>query len=326
VEHMMMNAIVRKACSAMLLALMACNFAWSQGYPERPINFIVPWPAGGGTDIAMRALADVVAKQLNARFVIENKPGAAGTIGPASMLNARPDGYTIAQMPITMLRYPHMQKVNWDPFKDFTWIVGITGYSFGVVVRADSPWKTWKEFIAYAKANPDKITYGSPGAGSSLHMTMQEIAAKDGIQWIHVPFKGNADATASLMGGHITASADSFGWAEHIQSGRFRLLVSWGAERTKRWPDVPTLKELGYNIVSNSPYGIAGPKGMDPKHVKILHDAFKKAIEDPGYQKVLERLDQENYYLSTEDYARRVKIWYDEEKANVERVGLSLKP
>ena len=104
------------------------------------------------------------------------------------------------------------------------------------------------------------------------------------------------------------------------------LLVTWGAERTKRWPDVPTLKELGYNIVSNSPYGLAGPKGMDPKHVKILHDAVKKAMEDPGYQKTLERLDQENFYLSTEDYTRRIKVWYDEEKANVERVGLSLKP
>jgi tripartite-type tricarboxylate transporter receptor subunit TctC len=313
-------------CGAVLLALLSASNVRAQSFPERPINFIVPWPAGGGTDIAMRALADVLGKQMNARIVIENKPGAAGTIGPASMLNARPDGYTIAQMPITMLRYPHMQKVNWDVFKDFTWIIGITGYSFGVVVRADSPWKTWKEFIAYAKANPDKITYGSPGPGSSLHMTMEEIAVKDGIKWIHVPFKGNADATASLMGGHITASADSFGWAEHIQSGRFRLLVSWGAERTKRWPEVPTLKELGYNIVSNSPYGIAGPKGMDPKHVKILHDAIRKAIDDPGYQKVLERLDQENYYLSTEDYTRRIKVWYDEEKANVERVGLSLKP
>lgn len=312
---------------ALFLMLLAATQAWPQGYPERPISLIVPWPAGGGTDIAMRALADVLGRQMGTRVVVENKPGAGGTIGPAGMAaNARPDGYTIAQMPITLLRYPHMQKVSWDPFKDFTWIIGVTGYTFGVVVRADSPWKTWKEFIAYAKANPEKITYGSPGLGTSLHMTMEEIAGKEGIKWIHVPFKGNADATASLMGGHITASADSTGWAEHIQSGRFRLLVTWGAERTKRWPDVPTLKETGYNIVSNSPYGIAGPKGMDQKHVKILHDAIRKAIEDPAYQKTLERLDQENYYLSTADYARHVKVWYDEEKANVERVGLSLKP
>ncbi len=322
----MKHVLLSKIIVTWICGWMMLTQSWAQGYPERPLNFIVPWPAGGGTDIAMRALADVLGKQMNARIVIENKPGAAGTIGPSSMLNARPDGYTIAQMPITVLRYPHMQKVNWDPFKDFTWIIGITGYSFGVVVRADAPWKTWKEFIAYAKANPDKVTYGTPGHGSSLHMTMEEIAVKEGIKWTQVPFKGNADATASLMGGHIVASADSFGWAEHIQSGRFRLLVSWGAERTKRWPDVPTLKELGYGIVSNSPYGIAGPKGMDPKHVKILHDAIKKAIEDPGYQKVLDRLDQENFYLSTEEYTRRIKTWYDEEKVNVERVGLTQKP
>ncbi len=320
-------AILSMTRSLLLVLLVFTAGAWAQAYPERPISLIVPWPAGGGTDVAMRTLAEVLGKQLNTRIVVENKPGAGGTIGPAGMAaNSRADGYTIAQIPITMMRYPHMQKVSWDVFRDFSWIIGVTGYTFGVVVRADSPWKTWKDFVAYAKANPDKVTYGTPGPGTSLHMTMQEIAAKEGIKWVHVPFKGNADATAALMGGHITASADSTGWAEHIQSGRFRLLVTWGAVRTRRWPDVPTLKESGYNIVSNSPYGIAGPKGMDPKHVKLLHDAIKKAIDDPGYQKVLERLDQENYYLSTEDYARQVKLWYDEEKANVERVGLSLKP
>ena len=317
---------LHNTCRALFIALCACTNAWSQGYPERPITLIVPYSAGGGTDIAMRNLADVLGKQLGTRVIVENKTGAGGTIGPASLANARPDGYTISQMPITVLRYPHMQKVTWDVFKDFSWIVGVTGYTFGVVVRADSPWKTWKEFIAYAEANPEKVTYGTPGLGTSLHMTMEELGLKEGIKWTHVPFKGNADTTAALMGGHITAVADSSGWGEYVQSGRFRLLVTWGAERTKRWPDVPTLKELGYNIVSNSPYGLAGPKGMDPKHVKILHDAVKKAIEDPGYQKTLERLDQENFYLSTEEYVRRVKTWYDEEKVNVERVGLSLKP
>ena len=302
------------------------NYSFGQGFPNRAITLIVPYSAGGGTDIVMRKLAEVLGRQLGVSIVVENKVGAGGTIGPASLLNARPDGYTIAQMPITVFRYPHMQKVSWDPFKDFSWIVGVTGYTFGVVVRADSPWKTWAEFIAYAKANPDKVTYGTPGLGTSLHMTMEEIAIKEGVKWIHVPFKGNADAATALMGGHITASADSTGWAEQIQSGRFRLLVTWGAERTHRWPEVPTLKELGYNIISNSPYGLAGPKNMDPAVVKIIHDAVKKAIEDPLYQKTLERLDQENFYLSTEEYARHVKIWFDEEKANVARIGLSLKP
>lgn len=317
----------RHSIGGVYLALfIICKATWAQTFPDRPITLIVPWPAGGSADISLRTLADVLGRHLNTRVIVENKPGAGGTLGPGGMAaNARPDGYTIAQMTMPVLRFPHMQKVSWDPLKDFTWIIGTNSYSYGVVVRADSPWKSWKEFIAYAKANPGKVTYGTPGQGSTLHLTMAEIGDKAGIDWTHVPFKGNADATAALMGGHVTASADSFGWAEHIQSGRFRLLVTWGLERAKRWPDAPTLKELGYNIVSNSPYGFAGPKGMDPKVVKILHDAIRKSIEDGTYQKVLERFDLNNYYLSTEDYTRQIKVWYDEEKANVERVGLSLK-
>jgi tripartite-type tricarboxylate transporter receptor subunit TctC len=290
------------------------------------VTLIVPWPAGGSTDIVMRALADSMSKHMgNQRVIIDNKPGASGTIGPAAMVNARPDGYTIAQMPITVLRIPHMQKVSFDPLTDFTWIIGVTGYTFGVVVRSDSPWKTWQEFIAYSKANPEKVSYGSPGTGTSLHITMEEIAAREGIKWLHVPFKGNADATTALAGGHIHASADSTGWAELIDSGRFRLLVTWGASRTKRWPQVPTLKELGHGIVSTSPFGIAGPKGMDPKIVKALHDIVKKAMEDPAYIKTVDRFDQEPWYLNSEDYARYVRETWVQEKAAIERLGLARK-
>jgi len=221
-----------------------------------------------------------------------------------------------------VFRLPYIQKVNFDPIADFTYIIGITGYTFGVVVRADAPWKTWQEFIAYAKANPGKVTYSTSGTGTSLHITMEDIAVREGVQWLHVPFKGNADATVALLGGHVTASADSTGWGELVDAGKLRMLTSWGAERTRRWPTVPTLKELGYGIVSNSPYGIAGPKGMDPKIVKILHDAFRKAIDDPNYLKTIERLDQERWYLSTEEYSRYARETFIAEKATMERLGL----
>jgi tripartite-type tricarboxylate transporter receptor subunit TctC len=257
--------------------------------------------------------------------VIENKPGAAGTIGPAWMArNGKPDGYVVAQMPITVFRMPHMTKTDFDPLADFTWILHLTGYTFGVVVRADAPWKSWQEFIAHARANPGAVTYGTPGAGSSLHITMEEIALRDGVKWLHVPYKGNADATAALMGGHITASADSTGWGELVDAGKLRMLVTWGAKRTKRWPAVPTLMELGYGIVSSSPYGIAGPKGMDARTVKILHDAFKKGMEEPLFQKTLERLDQDNHYLNSDDYARLARQTYEQEKAAVQRMGLKM--
>ncbi len=305
-----------------LLCFVAPSFA--QTFPERPVTLIVPWPAGGATDVALRALADTTSKYLGQRIVIDNRPGASGTIGPTWLArNGKPDGYVVSQMPITVFRLPHMTKVDFDPLTDFSWIINLTGYTFGVVVRADSPFKTWQDVIAYARANPGKFTYATPGNGTSLHITMEDIAARENVKLLHVPFKGNADATAALLGGHVMASADSTGWGELVDAGRFRMLVSWGAQRTKRWPNVPTLKELGYPIVSVSPYGIAGPKGMDPKVVKILHDAFKKGLEDPAFQKTLERFDQqESFYMNSEDYARYAKKTYEEEKIYVERLGL----
>ncbi|MGZ5091945.1 MAG: tripartite tricarboxylate transporter substrate binding protein [Burkholderiales bacterium] len=307
------------ACST-CLAVVVC----AQNFPERPVTLIVPWSPGGGTDVAMRALAEATSKHLGQRVVVENRAGAAGTIGPAWMAkNGKSDGYVVSQMPITVFRLPHMTKTDFDPLNDFTWIIHLTGYTFGVVVRADSPLKTWQDLIAYARANPGKLSYGTPGTGTSLHITMEDIAAREAVTLLHVPFKGNADATAALLGGHIMASADSTGWGELVDAGKLRMLVTWGAQRTKRWPTVPTLKEACYNIVSVSPYGIAGPKGMDAKVVRVLHDAFKKGMEEPAFQKVLERLDQqENFYMNSEDYARYAKKTYDEERLYVERMGL----
>ena len=318
--HTSLHPVLRAAACALSLI---CGAVCAQNFPERPITLICPWPAGGTTDVAMRALADAVAKHLGQRVVIDNKPGAAGTLGPSVRASAaKPDGYTLTQLQIGVFRMPYIQKVNYDPIADFTYIIGISGYTFGVVVRADAPWKTWKEFIAYAKANPGKVSYATPGTGTSLHITMEDIATREGLQWLHVPFKGNADATVALLGGHVAASADSTGWGELVDAGKLRMLVSWGAERTKRWPTVPTLKELGYDIVSNSPFGIAGPKGMVPKIVKILHDAFRKAIDDPNYIKTTERLDQERWYVSTEEYAKYARETYIAEKATMERLGL----
>ena len=307
-----------------LAGAMLAVSAVAQNFPEKAITLVVPYSAGGTTDVAMRALAEATSKQLGQRVIVDNRTGVAGTLGPASIVNTRPDGYVIAQMPITVFRVPYMQKGSFDPLNDFTWIIHVSGYTFGVAVRADSPWKTWQEFIAYAKANPGKVSYSTPGHGTSLHITMEEIAQREGIQWLQVPYKGAADALIALRGGHVTAMADSSTWGEMVDAGQVRLLVTWGENRTRRWPNVPTLKDLGYGIVSNSPYGIAGPKGMDPKVVKILHDAIRKAMDDPAYQKVLERLDQDNVYKSSEDYAKFAKQVNDEQRAIIERMGLKM--
>jgi tripartite-type tricarboxylate transporter receptor subunit TctC len=302
------------------LPVMAAEF------PTKPVTLIVPWPPGGSTDVSFRVLAETTGKYLGQPVIVENKAGGSGTVGGATMAaTSKPDGYTVSQLPITIFRLPYMMKVTWDPLKDFTYIIHLTGYTFGVVVKADAPWKTWNEFIAYAKANPNKVTYATPGAGTSLHITMETIAMRQGIKWIQVPMKGGGETTPAVLGGHVTATADSTGWAPQVDAGQLRLLVTWGNQRTKKWPDVPTLKELGYGIVSNSPFGIAGPKGMDPKVVKILHDAFKKGMEDPAYLKILERLDMEPFYKNTEDYVKYVKEMCEEEKEIVDKLGLKKK-
>ena len=306
-----------------IVALCLASFGtWAQGtYPNRPITLIVPWPAGGSTDTHLRKLSELAAKQLGQPIIVENKPGAGGMLGPAGMAaNAKPDGYTLSQLTIAAFRQPHMQKVDYDPLKDFTYIIGVSGYTFGVVVKSDSPYKSLNEVIAFAKANPGQFSYSSTGTGTSPHLLMEELAYKAGVKLNHIPFKGNADSTQALMGGHVMAQSDATGWGKFVDAGTFRLLVTFGDQRT-RW-GAPTAKELGYDVVSYSPYGIVGPKGMDPKIVKILHDAFKKAMADPEHAKVLQQLDQIEWYKSSEDYAKWAAETYVAERATIERLGL----
>ena len=305
-------------------SLLLAAAAHAQQFPSKPVTLIVPWPAGGSTDIYFRKLGEITARHLGQPLVIENRPGGSGMNGPATMAKtARPDGYTISQLAITAFRVPHMQKVDWDPITDFTYIVGLAGYTFGIVVKADSPFKTFQDLLAYARANPGRLSYATPGTGTSLHLAMEEIAAKAGVQFLHVPFKGYGDGAIALMGGHVMVQVDSTGWAKQVDAGAQRLLATLGDKRT-RW-NAPTVKELGVDTVSNSPFGLVGPKGMPRDVVKVLHDAFKKSLDDPEYLKMLAQLDQPAWYMSSEDYGRWAVDMLKAERATIERVGLLLK-
>jgi tripartite-type tricarboxylate transporter receptor subunit TctC len=237
--------------------------AWAQSgaFPTRSITLICPWPPGGSTDRHLRTLAEIASRHLGQTVVVENKPGGGGTTGPGTMaLTAKPDGYTIAQFPMGMLRLPHMQKMSVGPLIDFTFIIGVSGYTFGLTVRADSPYKTFNEYIEAARKSPGPINYGSTGIGTSPHLLMEELAANAKVQLTHVPFKGNADLQQALLGGHVMAQSDASGWDKFVDGGQMRLLVTFGEKRTKRWPTVPTAQELGYNVISTSPYGFVGPR------------------------------------------------------------------
>lgn len=316
----------RRALLGTAGALIASPTLAQQGFPNRSIRLIVPWPPGGSTDGQLRALAEVATRHLGQPVIIENRGGAAGTMA-AQMMAAeqRGDGYLVGQLPVTAFRYPMMSsRPTWDPMRDFTYIIHLTGYLFGVVVKADSPWQTWQQFLDYAKANPGKVAYGSPGIGSTLHITMERIGAERGIEFLHVPFRGGADNAQSLLSGQTQAMADSTSWAPLVDGGQFRLLVTWGAERAKRYPNVPTLRESGIDIVSASPYGLAGPKGIDPGIVRVLHDAFKAALHDPAHLAVLERFDMPVVYMNSDDYRSSVQRTIEEEGAVIRRLNLRL--
>jgi tripartite-type tricarboxylate transporter receptor subunit TctC len=312
------------AAAAAALLVVAWGTVPAQQFPAKPVTLICPWPAGGGTDLHLRKLAEIAAKHLGQPVIVENRPGGSGMNGPANMAKtAKPDGYTISQLAITAFRVPHMQKVDWDPLADFSYIIGVSGYTFGIVVKSDSPFKTFQDLINYAKANPGKLSYGTPGTGTSLHLAMEEIGAKAGVQFLHVPFKGQADSAQALMGGHIMAQVDSTGWGRQVDAGTFRLLATLGDRRT-RW-NAPTVQELGIDTVSNSPYGLVGPKGMPQPVVRRLHDAFKLAIDDAEHLKTLQQLDQLYWYKSSADYAKWAAEAFKAERATVERVGLLAK-
>ena len=295
---------------------------FAQAFPARPIKLIIAFPAGGPTDITMRQLAENASKVLGQQVVIENKPGAGGTLPAQQLQTSQADGYTLAQIPLGVFRLPYTTKINWDPVKDISYVLNVTGYAFGIVVPTDGPLKTWADFVAYAKANPGKLSYGSTGTLTSPHLTTELIAQKLGIQLNHIPYKGSADLNQAIAGGHVMAAADSTGFAPLVDAGKVRVLNTWGEKRLAKFPDAPTLKELGIDIVQNSPFGIGAPRGTPADVVAKLHDAFKKAMEEPSYVQALARYDMLPMYMSSAGYGRFAQDTFATEKALVEKLGL----
>jgi tripartite-type tricarboxylate transporter receptor subunit TctC len=297
--------------------------AQATDYPAKPIFLILPYPAGGSTDLTTRALANAAKKYLGQPIIIENKPGGGATVGPTLLLTKPPDGYTIGLITSGVTIAFHMGKLTFNPSEDLTHIIRWGGYLFGIMVREDAPWKTIEDFIRDSRQNPEKITYASVGVGTSPHLAMEELAlVAGGIRWIHIPSKGGAEASTSLLGGHVDAFSGSSG-LQLVDAGKFRLLTTYGERRSERYGQVPTLREAGYNVICNSPLGIIGPKGMPIPIVNKLHDAFKRAMEDPEFQATMKKFDMSKLYLNTEQY----ESFFRQESENigtlVQKLGLN---
>jgi tripartite-type tricarboxylate transporter receptor subunit TctC len=270
----------------------------------------------------MRALCQAASKSLGQPIAVENKAGASGMIGAKAIASAKPDGYTIGQIPISVTRFSQLGTVALDPLKDFTYIARTSGQTFGIAAPADSRYKTLQNAVAYAKANPGKVTYAHAGVGGATHVGMEEFALATGIQFNPIPFKGGAEALQAVLGGHVDLLADSSSWAPHVESGKLRLLATWGENRTPRFKDTPTLQELGYNVVVDAPNGIGAPKGLDPAIAKRLRDAFKLAVFSSEFKQSLDRIDAPVLYLDGPEYEQYVASVYKKETALIEKLKL----
>ena len=310
------------------LGLLAASYVVSshaQEFPSRPITFIVPWSAGGATDIVCRAIANAAAKHLGQPIIVDNKTGGGGTVGPATMAaTAKPDGYTIAQIAVSVFRVPIMQSdVVYDPLKDFTYIANISGYVFAIYAGAHTNFTKWQDVIDFAKANPGKVTYATPGTGTSPNIGTELIAAHSGVKFSHAPFKSTAEVTTAVLGGHTMLGSTAGLDAKQLQdSGKLKFINVWTEKRVDKLPDVPTLRELGYPFVFDSPWGIAGPKGMDPAVVRKLEDAFRKAMEDKAVLETMEKYEMFPKFMDSTTYARFVADYMVSERQDLTRIGL----
>jgi tripartite-type tricarboxylate transporter receptor subunit TctC len=274
----------------------------------------------------MRLLAEIAGRHLGQTVQVENRGGAGGTLAMPVLQLAAPDGYTIAQMPQPVFRAPWTQKVSWDPIRDTTPILQISGVTFGIVVPATSPLRSLDDLFAWATVHPGDLTVATNGVGTTPHVVMDELFMRRGLAYVHVPYKGTAEQMIAVSNGQVMVGVNSNGFAPFVDSGRLRLLVTFGEQRTRRWPQVPTLKELGHGIVATSPYGLAGPKGLPDRLVTVLHDAFKAAMFDPLHVAELAKYDQDLAYLGPQDYARSMRETHAAEKRTVERLGLARPP
>jgi tripartite-type tricarboxylate transporter receptor subunit TctC len=282
---------------------------WSANFPSGPITLVIPWPPGGATDVTMRPLAEGVKKVLGQPVVVENRVGGGSAVGVGSIVGKRPDGYLLTQAVASLHRNSYINKLPFDTVNDLTPIIMVAGNLFGIVVRPDSPFKTLKDLVEFARANPGKLTYMASGVGTGGHIAMEEFAYNaGGLQFTHIPSKGDPESSSALMGGHVDFISCTAGWIPLVDGGQLRLLATYGEKRTKKFPNVPTVKESGYKTVHNTPMVILGPKGMPQEIVKILHDAFRQAQSDPGFVSVMDRFDMPVMYMNTADVT---KYWAD---------------
>lgn len=297
--------------TACFLSIMQAGYAWSQSaYPTKPINILISYAAGGVVDTTTRMLIGKAEKFLGQPFVATNNGAGGATVATAIVAKQRPDGYNLlSTASAPLVRINQYRKVPYT-LDELVPIMQHASTQSGLVVPANSPFKTLKDFVEFAKKNPGKVTYSTLGVGSAMHMSMEFIAKQDGITWTHVPYPGSMPSVTAVLGGHVTAASTSTEWKPFVLEGRLRLLATHGEKRMKNFPDVPTLKELGYDFYNDSTFLILAPKGTPMPIVKKLEEAFHKAYNEQDYHDTLDRIDHVPAYLNSEDTGKFLEMAY----------------
>lgn len=297
-------------------------------FPSRPINLWVGWGAGSGTDISQRAIANIASKALKQPILVSNVTGGGGTLVLGRLKAEKPDGYTIANTSsATLGRIPHLQPVPYnaqEPLKDFIPIMSYSYYLYGLAVKSDSPWKTFEEFITYAKANPGKIRYSTSGVGTGQHLAMEYLAMKEKIKWTHVPFAASPQAVAAVMGGHVEATSQTPEWKENVDVGSMRLLICWNDKRMPFYPNIPTLKEKGYDFSVQAIILLYAPANTPKEVIATLSKALRQASETDEVKEILSRLSYPHDIKESEELIQIIKKDYALNGKLLKELGLGI--
>lgn len=301
------DKIITFLCGVLLFLIP--NLSPAQKYPIKPVNIAVAFAPGGSIDVSTRLLASKAEKFLGQPFVISNIGGGGGSVGLGILAKEKPDGYHIGTNANTGLMIPLLRAVPYK-IEDFVPIMQYAAFHVGLVVKADSPWNTLKELVEYARKNPGKVTYGTPGAGTLSHVAMEYIAQREGVQWTQIPYQVATQGLAALLGGHIHCLSSAVNWIPHIKQGSVRCLAMYSKRRVKDLLDVPVLQELGYDLEIETVYFFLAPKGTPPSIVKELDEAFRKGTDDPEFSQSVAKMDLEVSYRNSADSEKYLKEFY----------------
>jgi tripartite-type tricarboxylate transporter receptor subunit TctC len=305
-----------KRCVIPMLCLLASSLLPSAAlpqsdFPNKPITLVVGMVAGGTADLSSRLIGKIAEKHLGQPVAVVNKLGGAGTVGTAAIAQAKPDGYTIGSLLTSpMVTVPHVAKLSYHPVKDIDPFVQYGVLNFAVSVREDSPYKSFKDIMEYARKNPGVITFGTAGANSAQHIIIEEIAREEKVELVHVPFKGGPEALAAAMGGHVSFAAGDFN-ASLVRARKMRILAMFLSERWADYPDIPTLRDIGYKVPIPYFIGLGGPKGMPEPILNKLEAAFTKACQDPEFAAGMKTIGLPVFYRNRKDFSAFIVQSFD---------------